>query len=127
MRLVRFRSAIAIFLASLSACQSTWRGHSIPSSSTASPVAGGRPVRLTLNDGRHMILSMTRVVGDSIIGNLGPESVPYATAIAEVRTIDEMSLSSNASPAATVGMGVVIVTALLGLLMLYIFNEAAGG
>ena len=128
MRLVLSRSVVAILLASsLSACQSTWRGHAIPTGSTASSVAGGRPVRATLNDGRQVMLSMTHVVGDSIVGNAGPESVRFATAITDVRAIDEESLPSNASPLATAGMAVLIAGGLLVLLMLYVLNDAAGG
>ena len=86
---------------------------------SATALAGGRAVRLTLKSGATVELSGARVEGDSVIGDLAttPPS-RAAVAVSDVQTVDERRVSGTRSVALGLGAtaGVVLIATVVAVI-----------
>lgn len=107
---MRPRTTIAIVSVTvlLAGCAG-WRR--LPETEIAPRLSTERPVRVQLRDGSVLVLDQPRVVGDSLIGNLGPTHERTAVALSAVQSLDERSVSvlRTAGVVALVYVGAAIV------------------
>lgn len=118
---MRPRATIAIVsLTVLLAGCGGWRR--IPETESAPRLSMEKPVRVRLRDGSVLLIDQPRVVGDSLIGNLGPTHERTAVALSAVQSLDERSVSvlRTAGVVALVYVGATIVA-------LFLLLSALGG
>ncbi|MEO6526264.1 MAG: hypothetical protein ABIP93_06540 [Gemmatimonadaceae bacterium] len=84
----------------------TWHQRELPTSSTNTAVAGGRLVRVTLSNGMEVMLSSSRVIGDSLVGDAGSPPRRLALATSEIRSVEERGGSGKRSALLGVGIGI---------------------
>ncbi len=111
---MRPRTAFAIVsvTVSLAGCAG-WRP--VPQGDIAPRLSTEKPVRVQLRDGSIVVLDQPRVVGDSLIGNLGPTHERTAVALSAVQALDERGVSvwRTAGTVALVYVGATIVALFL--------------
>lgn len=107
----------------LSGCHS-WNRHHFPASGASTAVAGGGPVRLTLADGTTLVLSGARVIGDSVVGDVGTPPRRAAVALADVHNVQAVGerrsrrgRPSALAVAATAAVATVVASVTLALLL----------
>jgi hypothetical protein len=109
----------------LQGCQ-TWARYDVPTETAPSSVAvaAGRPVRVSMRDGTQLMMSGTRVIGDSVVGDGTGDMGRIAVPVAGVRKVEELRTNKGLNAVLAFAVG---GAALAGLALLALVQAMEGG
>ena len=83
-------------------------------------ISSEHPLRVTLVNGNELLLSNPRVVGDSIVGELGYSAERMAVSLKDVKRLQERRVSAGrtAAAGAGIGAGAVVLYGIISMVVL---------
>lgn len=118
------RPPLIVALALLPGCM-TWKRNPMAAGSPPA-LSGERPVRVSRTDGSVVVLEQPRIMGDSLVGDLGSPPQRYAVAWRDIQQVDERGVSVARTSGAVLGVGAVLLGVTAVLTFLYVMRMYSG-